>query len=903
MNIMDPMPDKAIVGATFSHYQILEKLGQGGMGQVFRARDTKLERTVAIKILPPEKTGGNERHTRFMQEARAASALNHPNIITVHDISSENDVLYIVMEYIEGKTLEAAIPRKGMQLNEALRIAVQMAEGLAKAHGAGIVHRDLKPGNVMITSDGLVKVLDFGLAKLTETAATSEDAATRTLQSESEPGTIIGTAGYMSPEQAQGLRVDARSDIFSFGTVLYEMVTGHRAFQGESKMSTLAAIINQEPEPLPAGTPHDLERIIGRCLRKDPARRFQHMVDVKVALEELKEESESGRLTAPVAAVKPQSKWARWAAAGAAVVILGGGLAAWKLWRPAASGLRPIKRLTHDETSFMGALSPDGKLLAYCRRLPDKPDSDIWLQQVDGGQPVRLTDDPAEDQSPSFSPDGTSIVFRSSRRGGGIFVMSALGGEARQVAPDGEFPVFSPDGSEIAYVSGSSGLLETRRIQIVRASGGTPAVFQPDYMCMGWPVWSPDGSQILFSGYDGTRSGIFVAPRKGGAARWIDPGPDATGKPITAWRWVGGKDRMAPEWLAVTLGGLEAAELYRLPVSKTGGISGKLSLLASATHGVGFPSIAADGRMVFTAFDVLSNLWDLPLGANSGRLTGPARQITSGHDDVSIHSISRDGSRLAFVSGHPNGSDPMLRDLRTGAERVLSSGGGARGLSISPDGSQVVLWVPKSEGSELHVVPTDGGPSRLVTAQGGYPNGWLPDGSGVLCQGGRISSIFLIDIATGKRTPLLQHPTDQLHSAFFSADGAWITFHQRLRPGHVRLMAAPYRNGQAGGPDQWVAMTDGTYDDDKPRLSPDGARLYFQSNRDGFICVWSQRLDAKTKRSLGQPEAVQHYHGSLRSIVTMYGGANRLHLSLAADRMIVNLEELRSDLWMVDAER
>jgi TolB-like protein/Tfp pilus assembly protein PilF/predicted Ser/Thr protein kinase len=319
-----------MMGRTVAHYQILEKLGEGGMGVVYKARDTHLDRFVAMKVLPPEKVADPGRKARFVQEAKAASALNHPNIIVVHDISSDAGVDFIAMEYVSGKTLDQIIPRKGMRLGEALKVAVQVADALARAHSAGIVHRDLKPANVMVDEHGLVKVLDFGLAKLTEVAPLDDGASTRTQRPQTEEGQIVGTVAYMSPEQAQALPVDARSDVFSFGSLLYEMVTGRRAFQENTKFSTLAAIIKQEPAPVAAETPHDLEKIITRCLRKDPDRRFQHMEDLKVALEELKEEPGSGTLAAAAPAAKRRS-WG-WLVAGVLAVALAA-VSAVYLWR------------------------------------------------------------------------------------------------------------------------------------------------------------------------------------------------------------------------------------------------------------------------------------------------------------------------------------------------------------------------------------------------------------------------------------------------------------------------------------------------------------------------------------------------------------------------------------------
>ena len=275
-----------MIGQRLLHYQIVEKLGEGGMGVVYKARDTHLDRFVAIKVLPPEKVADPARKARFIQEAKAASALNHPNIITVHDISNENGIDFIVMELVDGKTLDQLIPRKGMRLNEALKVAIQIADALARAHAAGIIHRDLKPANIMVDGHGQVKVLDFGLAKLTEQGDTAE-ASTATAAVKTEEGTIAGTAAYMSPEQAEGKPLDARSDIFSFGAVLYEMLCGKRAFQGDSFISTLAAVVRNEPPALAPEIPAALRDLVARCLRKNRDERFASGAGVAEALRSL----------------------------------------------------------------------------------------------------------------------------------------------------------------------------------------------------------------------------------------------------------------------------------------------------------------------------------------------------------------------------------------------------------------------------------------------------------------------------------------------------------------------------------------------------------------------------------------------------------------------------------------
>ncbi len=438
-----------MMGTTLGHYQVVEQLGAGRMGVVYKARDLHLDRFVALKVLPAEKVADAERKRRFTQEAKAASGLNHPNIIHIYDITADQGVDFIAMEYVEGKTLEQWINRRSLRLSDVLKYAVQIADALAKAHAAGIVHRDLKSSNVMVNDDGVVKVLDFGLAKLMEPEAKEADATAETADAAgpvTDKGTIIGTVAYMSPEQAEGKPVDGRSDIFSFGTVLYEMITGRRASQGDSKISTLAAILHREPEPvseISGAAPRELERIIARCLKKDPARRFQATPDLRVALEELKEESSSGRL--PAAGPQRRPRAGALAMGAFAVVVLAAALLwLWFTARPKPLAEPVLTQLTTDTgLTTDPALSRDGKCLAYASDRSGEGNLDIWLRQIGGGAPIQLTQDPANEREPAFSPDGTLIAFRSDNEGGGIYVVSTLGGSApRKIAPEGRRPRF-----------------------------------------------------------------------------------------------------------------------------------------------------------------------------------------------------------------------------------------------------------------------------------------------------------------------------------------------------------------------------------------------------------------------------------------------------------------------------
>jgi len=312
------------IGTKLGPYELRERLGAGGMGVVYKARDTRLDRMVAVKVLLSDKVGDPERKRRFIQEAKAASALNHPNIVVIYDIGNESGTDYMAMELVPGRPLDQLIPRNGMRIGEILRYATQITDALAKAHAAGIVHRDLKPANLMVTPGGQVKVLDFGLAKLMQSSEPASD-ETASFDAHTADGLVVGTTAYMSPEQAEGLQVDGRSDLFSFGVVLYEMVTGRRAFARDTQLRTLAAIANEEPKPaaeIRADLPRDLLRAITRCLRKDPSRRYQNAADLKVDLEELSAEWDSGTSATPG---RPQrSLWSvhrrRWIGAGLVIV-------------------------------------------------------------------------------------------------------------------------------------------------------------------------------------------------------------------------------------------------------------------------------------------------------------------------------------------------------------------------------------------------------------------------------------------------------------------------------------------------------------------------------------------------------------------------------------------------------
>jgi hypothetical protein len=478
------------------------------MGEVYQARDTRLNRFVAIKILPPERVADAGRKQRFTREAQAASALNHPNIISIYDIAVDNGRDYIVMEYIPGRTLDTLIPRTGMRLGELLKIAIPMADGLSAAHAAGIVHRDLKPSNVIVSETGLVKLLDFGLAKLTERGEIAEDAATLTLKPATDIGTVLGTAAYMSPEQAEGKPLDARSDIFSFGAVLYEMATGRRAFAGESKAAIIAAVLNKEPS-LPhkkaPQVPAELERVTLRCLRKDPGKRQQHMVDVRVLLEELREEFESGKLQA-TPAIKTRLRWP-WGAIAALVLAIAVGAGLWFAHSREEQPPRVVPLTTFAGIGNYPSFSPDGNQVVFAWE-GEKPNNwDLYVKMIGSATTLRLTTDPAPDLYPAWSRDGRQIAFLRAGHPTAIYLISPLGGPAQKIvdfdaAPAGA-PAWSPDGKFLVVARSNHALKGERlgALYLVPVLGGEPrALLIPDpgrhHL---FPAFNPAGRLLAFA--------------------------------------------------------------------------------------------------------------------------------------------------------------------------------------------------------------------------------------------------------------------------------------------------------------------------------------------------------------------------------------------------------------------
>jgi eukaryotic-like serine/threonine-protein kinase len=887
-----------MVGKALTHYQILDMLGQGGMGVVYKARDSRLNRLVALKILPPEKIRDLNRRARFIQEARAASALNHPNIITIYEIDSDGDTDFMVMELVSGKTLDEVIGRHGLKLTDTLRYSIQIADALAAAHAAGIVHRDLKPGNVMITDNGVVKVLDFGLAKLMEPVTTG-DVSTETMKPQqdrlTEVGVVMGTVAYMSPEQAEGTKIDARSDIFSFGSLLYEMSTGQRPFQGESKMSLLLSIMRDDPKPprqLVENLPRDLEKIILRCLRKDRARRFQHMDDVKICLEELYEEFNSGRLeasdTGPLTG-RSQSRWQIYAAV-AATVALGAALT-WQFSRSSEtrSNVR-VRQLTQDAgLAAYPVLSPDGKLLAYSSDRAGETRLDIWVQQLTpGARPIRLTNHRGNETYPSFSPDGGLVAYQAFD---GIYVKPALGGEERML---GRMVLgrsrFSPDGQWL--LAGPSYPIPGNPMVILPSSGGAPRHIVGSFFSCRFPVWSPDGKMILFTGQQGAGSEAewWVVPSEGGT-------PVKTGASSVLPRVAQGLDTLPEpmEWLD---GYVLFADknLWRLPISQSGKITGKPEALTAGSGNEMHPRAISVGkagrwRTVFGNISSTVDLWSLPIDQNSGKLLGePVRLIPESASRMTPSS-SLDGAKLVYVLQTLDGYAVRALD---GAERTLVQSRSEMRAKISPDGAMVAFnpTVAEKE-SAIHLIAFSGGESRELCDTCGLIYDWSPDGKNVIYRSGQPIRFSTVDVESGRQEVILNHPKLHIHAAKYSPDSRWIAFHYAAGSGTPPgIFVAPARNGKAGPQEEWIRITNSGI---RPWWSPDGNSVYFMANG-----ISRQRLDPVSKKPAGA--AIVVYQPPGERLRFNAGAGHRMGPAVIVNRLVFPLSETTGNIWIAEEQ-
>ena len=557
------------------------------------------------------------------------------------------------------------------------------------------------------------------------------------------------------------------------------------------------------------------------------------------------------------------------------------------------------------------ALSPDGKLLAYASDRGGNGSLDIWVRQLAGGDPLRLTDDPADDYEPDFSPDGSQIAFRSERDGGGIYVVSALGGQAHRIARQGRHPRYSPAGDQIAYSVGESATAEAH-LFVVSATGGEPRQLQPEFYRAYHPIWSPDGKRLLFFGWrnsnDLATRDWWVTPAEGGEAIRTNAGAVLTKAKISiptvvaSTIWAGGPDR-------IVFSGSSGAttNLWEVPISPGSfQITEPPHRLTFGTGTETSPSIAQAGsRIAFADLNTNYHVWSLPLDANGGKVTGEPARLTDDPVQEQSPFVSADGRKVAFNRSLKAGQyDLWLKELPDGKETPLVvSPVSARYGDISPDGSRVASEVTEKEVSTIYAVSAAGGDPERLCRNCSLPNGWFPDAKSLIWEESANRALVLLNLVSGQQTEIVKNsnPKYGVSRGRFSPDGRWLSFHAIPGPEARRVYVVPFRGAVLQDEKAWIPITDGKGMERYADWSPDGNVLYFLSERDGFRCIRGQRLDPATKHPVGPPFDVYHFHHARQSI----GTVNPIFISptVARDKMVFSMVETTGTIWMATLDK
>jgi len=732
------------------------------MGVVYRAEDTLLGRTVALKFLPPTLTPNPRAKARFLDEARAASALDHPNICTIYEVGETIEgQLYLAMAFYGGETLKQRLERGPLPVAEALHIALQIARGLAKAHVHGITHRDIKPANLMITGDDVVKILDFGIARLPD---------------QSLSGPLLGTPGYMSPEQERAGPVDARSDVWSLVVVLREMLTGWRAGHGglmeAPKEEPSVPFLRQEAPP-------GIDGLLSRMLAEEPKDRYPDAAALLADLSALERAAAGSEGTSASGLARRQlPAWS--------VILLGALGIAVTLWllrgvrRPGEARPDPsrvtIDRLTDlPGKEWFPSLTPDGNLFVYARKVGDR--SRLFLQQVGGGNAIDLLPDSHEgDSQPAVSPDGQQIAFRSEREGGGIFVMGLMGESVRRVTDFGFNPAWSPDGKEILCATDGIGNPLVRRrhpSQIYRINLATS---QRQLVPTGdavQPSWSPHGSRIGY--WETSSSGrrvIWTIPAGGGKAVRVTAGENVDWNPV--WSPDGHYLYFASDRSGIT-------NLWRVPIDESSGIvqgepepvptSGQASML----------SLSRDGRRIVYAGDETRTILEkVGFDPTSGAIVSPAVAITQTSNMIPTFDVSRDGRGLVYYTLVPQEDLFVIHPDGTGLRRLTDDEFRDRQPRWSPDGTRIAFYSNRSDKYEIWTIRADGSQLERATIIPGRPVYnpiWSPDGRRLACKLEENEALIDLTLPVAERHPLFLPPAGRgmsFSARSWSADGRWL---------------------------------------------------------------------------------------------------------------------------------
>jgi Tol biopolymer transport system component len=799
-------------GQRLGPYRIESPLGEGGMGEVYRAQDTRLGRAVAVKVLPAQLAEHPLRRERFEREARAVAALSHPHICALFDVGEEDGISFLVMEHLEGESLAERLSKGALPLDQVLEVGSQIAGALDRAHRAGIAHRDLKPGNVMLTRSG-AKLLDFGLAKsgLAEDEPTESNAPTESAPwapgressapTEAKPplteaGAVIGTFQYMAPEQLEGEEADGRADIWALGCLLYEMATGRPPFAGKSQASLISSIMRDTPVPVGQRqplAPPSLEHVISRCLEKERDDRWQSVHDVAEELSWIR--LSAGRGGAPTAETtearrRPRASGTMLAVAAGAATVVGVVFGLWlggAFGTPGGNGVRVARQLTF-QIGVEGhpALSPDGRLLAY---VSDKEgNADIFVQRVDGRNSINLTEDsPYADTSPSFSPDGSEIAFRSERGGGGIFVMGATGESVRRLSDRGHDPSWSADGKRI--VVSTEQVVDPRLRQATAelwtidvGTGQMSRLYAGDAV---QPAWSPDGARIAFWRVDGNSgqrdlATIDAEGREGPVAITTD-------RPVD-WDPVWSTDGRELYFVSDRAGTMDVWRVSLDPA--TGRVEEGPERVGVPAQDVAWLAAAReDTSLAYVSRSALHYLYALKIEPQSFRTTARMQTLQAGALPIGYAHPSPDGASVALTTGGTR-EDVYVLEVENGELRQLTDDPFRdRGPQWSPDGSEIAFYSNRSGTYQLWSIRPDGSGLRQLTdlPDGAWFPYWSPDGSRIAFPTSKATCVITVQDTAASSAECLPNPSEDVWFEVrdWSPDGLWLVGNPSLHGGAV----------------------------------------------------------------------------------------------------------------------
>jgi len=897
-------------GDRLGPYEVLAPLGAGGMGEVYRARDTRLDRTVAIKVLPEAFAQDADRLARFEREARAVAAISHPNILDIHDVGSDKGRTFVVTELLDGQTLRDRLNRGAVAVRKAIEIGIKITRGLAAAHDKGIVHRDLKPENVFLLADGQVKILDFGLAKAAAVPGAAFDSAqareapglhqdlsgTPTAAAVTDAGTVLGTAGYMAPEQVRGQAVDARADLFAFGAVLYEMVGGTRAFKGETAADTMTAILKEDPPDLSGSHPDlspALDRIVRHCLEKNPAERFQSARDVAFALEALSGSGTAARAMPPVssAAIPAMRRWLGWGFAGGLMTAAAAIAAWWLTTGPAQSagpcgGAAPLAigrmaQVTPGEgLEIDPALSPDGRLLAYAAGSARR--TRIFVRPVAGGRAIPLTESAdAFEFQPRWSPDGNQILYLTPEE---VRVAPSLGGASRRIAGSGvTAAAWAPDGTRLLIARQAALSVAPLDGGPERALGNAPA---DPYQC----DWSRVGDRIACA--YGHRQGVMPGPDFGNIAPSGIVVGHAAGGPFVELiprRALSQSPVWSPDgqtlYFVSDREGLR--DVYALGVSADGRASGEPCRVTTGLGAQAFALAAAGARLAYEAYSARSNIWSVPIPSSGTADASGATPVTSGSQIVESMKVSRDGRWLLYDSTLFGNSEIFRVPVSGGpAERLTIDPADDFAPDLSPDGRLVAFHSFRLGGRDIFVQDVEGGVAQPIARDPvrseSYPI-WSPDGSAITLLDQSVDPAALLVIRKeppGSWSAPARIARDALREGAWLPDGR--SFVYASSGGDVLVASAD------GGPPRTVySPGPGSATDPVPSgsvlASADGRTLYFKShNREGHAGIWA------VPAAGGRPRQVVRFDAARPSI--------RPDFAVGAGRIFFTIEERQSHI-------